>query len=357
MSTAGGSPPAYGQPPGGGYPPPGQAQAPGGGYSQVPSSPPAGPFSSGQWAPHSYDTSRAYRSAKGLATAVVVMLIIMAVVSLLGVGAHGHRASVIDGWRDGSISLASEDDADDADVLVGLAAGLFVLGTLATGVVFIIWQHRHTKNAEALRGHAEGLGPGWAIGGWFIPLANFVLPGMQMFGASRVSDPRLPPYPGHKRGDGSGIVVWWAVIFGLAGVLDRVGDAMYPVEADAVGDLDGFLADAVTADQTMAAGTGLFMVAAIVAAVMVRQLTTRQDARAAALAAAADPRPTGPPGAWARPASPQPGAGAYPGPISRPVRPAPRPPGPGSGTWPGPAGGPSQPAPLPDPWAPPGHQR
>ena len=46
----------------------------------------------------------------------------------------------------------------------------------AIGVVFIIWQFRHAKNAQVL-GARGGLGPGWAIGGWFIPLANYVLPG------------------------------------------------------------------------------------------------------------------------------------------------------------------------------------
>jgi hypothetical protein len=52
--------------------------------------------------------------------------------------------------------------------------------------LFITWQYRHAKNARLL-GQQGGLGPGWAVGGWFIPLANFVLPAVQLFGASAMS--------------------------------------------------------------------------------------------------------------------------------------------------------------------------
>ncbi len=54
-------------------------------------------------------------------------------------------------------------------------------------MVFIIWQFRHAKNAQVL-GAYGGLGPGWAIGGWFVPFANYVLPAMQMHQSSRASD-------------------------------------------------------------------------------------------------------------------------------------------------------------------------
>ncbi len=47
---------------------------------------------------------------------------------------------------------------------------------ILTGIVFVVWFHRTRTNAEAFAPGADRLRPGWAIGGWFVPLANFWLP-------------------------------------------------------------------------------------------------------------------------------------------------------------------------------------
>jgi hypothetical protein len=68
----------------------------------------------------------------------------------------------------------------------GLDAAYLVLAT-TIAVIFIVWQYRHAKNAKML-GQTSGLGPRWAIGGWFIPLVNFALPAVQMLdGEARVT--------------------------------------------------------------------------------------------------------------------------------------------------------------------------
>ena len=54
--------------------------------------------------------------------------------------------------------------------LVGL---LHALLFLVTAVVFLVWLHRARRNAVAVR---HQFGPGWAIGGWFVPLANVYIP-------------------------------------------------------------------------------------------------------------------------------------------------------------------------------------
>jgi hypothetical protein len=341
----------------GGPPTPHGAQPTGPAHPDVPTPPPAGPFSHGRWGPSPYGTSRTYTSARGLATATVVLLIVMAVLSLARVGAHANRASILDDLRTGSTGLGQIDDIEAADGLAAGAAGLWLLGLLATGVVFIVWQFRHTTNAEALRGHPDGLGPGWSIGGWFIPFANLVLPGVQVFGASRPSDPTLPPERPTRRGEGSTIVVVWAVLLGAASVVERVGNLNYP-DDESVGFADA-VGDAITGDRLMAVGSSAYAVAAIVAATMVRQLTVRQDRRAAALVAAAGPgRPAPPVPGWSPAAPAQPPAWAPPPPPSAPPL--------GSEAWPGRGGTPGPPphppapgswAPPPSPWAPPGQTR
>jgi Domain of unknown function (DUF4328) len=55
-------------------------------------------------------------------------------------------------------------------------------------VLFIIWMFRSAKNHEALGSTGARFGPGWSIGSWFIPLANFVIPVLIMQDLWRGSD-------------------------------------------------------------------------------------------------------------------------------------------------------------------------
>ncbi|MFZ4515023.1 MAG: DUF4328 domain-containing protein [Acidimicrobiia bacterium] len=56
--------------------------------------------------------------------------------------------------------------------LISLPASIAAI----TGFAFIvIWMFRLTKNGRAQENNT-GLGAGWAIGGWFIPIGNFFIP-------------------------------------------------------------------------------------------------------------------------------------------------------------------------------------
>ena len=223
----------------------------------------------------------------GLATAATVSLGVMAVVALFGLAAHLNRVGLIERvFREGGVSFA---ELEDADNLVGGAAVVYGLGLLATAAVFIAWQHRHAMNADSLAGAPAALGPAWAIGGWFVPCANWVLPGMQLFGASRASDPDLPLLPAAGRGRGSPLVILWAVMFGLGNALGLAGWATFPDQDDAsvLADLEEYVSDATLADRMVAAGFVISAAAAVLAAVMVQTLSRRQTERATALAAAA----------------------------------------------------------------------
>lgn len=49
------------------------------------------------------------------------------------------------------------------------------LPSLVIGVIFLIWFHKAVTVAVQLRRPARRT-PGWAVGGWFIPIGNFFLP-------------------------------------------------------------------------------------------------------------------------------------------------------------------------------------
>src|SRR5260221_8586898 len=127
---------------------------------------------------------------KGLATAVVVLLAVTGLIAIWAAVALFHRASVASDFN--GFSGVTLQDLKDADSQVTGSVTLFGLSLIATGVLWIIWQFRFATNAQTLRRN-YGLAPGWAIGGWFIPLGNLVLPQIQLFQAAKASDPDLPP--------------------------------------------------------------------------------------------------------------------------------------------------------------------
>jgi hypothetical protein len=56
-----------------------------------------------------------------------------------------------------------------------LAARSWMLGLLVAGIAFTTWLVQARRNGGRLGG-APAWAPAWAVGGWFIPVANLVIP-------------------------------------------------------------------------------------------------------------------------------------------------------------------------------------
>jgi hypothetical protein len=316
--------------------------------SALPPPPPSGPSYGGYGSPYSGPygnmARRPVQSLDGLALATSILLGIMIVLCLVGVAAFANRASVLDDFLNGGdATFANLSDLDDADGMVAGAILIYGLGVLATAGVFIAWQYRHSRNAETIGG-SSGLGPAWAIAGWFIPLANYVLPGVELFQSSQPSDPALHPQQPRRQGQGSPLVVVWALAFGAGNILLWGSRVWFPDEDDVRLDIDR-AQDGVSADNLAAGSFVILVAAAIIAIVMVRSLSRRQATAAAALVASGAPgygapgygQPyPGPPGS-AYPGPPGAAAPGYGQPAPGPAYPGSTPPGPDSG-WPPPPG-------------------
>lgn len=76
------------------------------------------------------------------------------------------------------------------------------LANLAAIVLVIIWFYRARKNLDAFPGAGPTMAAGWAIGGWFVPFADLVVPCRVMANIARDSlwKLRTPALVG----------VWWA---------------------------------------------------------------------------------------------------------------------------------------------------
>ena len=235
-------PPGYAPPPPAGPlpPPPG---TPGYGYGYTP-----------------YGPVAQARQLRGIATALQILLVIAGLSSLFVAGALANRVSVLEDGR-----FSDFQEVSDADDLAAGAAVLYLLALLATGIVWIIWQFRHAKNAEVL-GKRDGLGAGWAIGAWFIPIGGAVLGPLQLFQSAKASDPE-------GRGRVPGLVaVWWALW--VAQSLIGAVSGRFGFNTDAGSDVD--IEEFRSSDQLGSVGAFVTAAAAIVAVVMVRQLTARQ---------------------------------------------------------------------------------
>jgi Na+/proline symporter len=72
-----------------------------------------------------------------------------------------------------SVTLAEANSADHA----ARVAGVLLLVLLVVGGIFlIVWLYRLRTDAEVFQPGQQQFGRGWAIGAWFVPLGNLVLP-------------------------------------------------------------------------------------------------------------------------------------------------------------------------------------
>lgn len=93
--------------------------------------------------------------------------------------------------------------------------GLFALITigqfllyLAGGIVFLVWVHRATANAEAFGAEGMSAGPGMAVAWYFIPVANLFMPLVVMRETWKAS--ANPPNWEIERAPAT-LILWWVL--------------------------------------------------------------------------------------------------------------------------------------------------
>ncbi|MFJ3581498.1 DUF4328 domain-containing protein [Streptomyces sp. NPDC090127] len=178
--------------------------------------------------------------------------------------------------------LLADETAGQADPAVFGSLNLNVAYSMAftlyvaTGVVFIVWFHRLRKNAGVWAPDLQGRGPGWAVGGWFIPIGNLWIPRETAADIWRAS--RMTPYAADRKGELALLNSWWAVWVAVM-IVGRVGALMYRGAETA----DTFVAAA----RVSLLGYVLDIVAAVLAILFVRRLTSMQHHKATGMIPAA----------------------------------------------------------------------
>jgi hypothetical protein len=88
---------------------------------------------------------------------------------------------------------------------------LLILGDSYTAVVFIVWLYKARENLDLSGETGMRWAKGWTVGGWFIPVANFVIP------ARVVGEVVARSRPGAIRSwTMPRVVIWWWIAFLLS---------------------------------------------------------------------------------------------------------------------------------------------
>jgi hypothetical protein len=196
------------------------------------------------------------------------LLIVAVVADGLSLLALASQRSLLDRGP-GAISLAEWHRSQSR--IGGLA--LVELALLILGAIFVLrWLHLAYRNLTAIGAAELRFTPGWAVGWWFVPIANIVRPKQVLDDLWRASaaDETGPGWRGLPRPNVTAI--WWLTLV-LAGVTGRLAVAM---STDTIDHLK-------TRDGALMFSHATSIVAAICLWQVVRKVTARQDARAAAL--------------------------------------------------------------------------
>jgi hypothetical protein len=204
--------------------------------------------------------------------------------------------AVLSLWPIAGRTLAARAKAtEDPDLLnqAAIAEGVLslplLLAYLATAVLVIIWLYRARKNVEVFPDAEPGMRAGWAIGGWFIPIANLVIPYRVTAYTARSSlgQARTPALVG----------VWWAafLIYSfLSRYLARYDGQRYealPKELAGPDDYQRYVDYYTTALAPNLLGLLLGIVAAAAFIALVRRISVAQHRRIAAAGPAAPVTP------------------------------------------------------------------
>ncbi|MBL1291184.1 DUF4328 domain-containing protein [Streptomyces sp. For3] len=209
------------------------------------------------------------RSPVGLGRATVALLCAVVATDVIALAAGANLRRVYPGPDGGSFyDLAT---ANRAEAFYGVAGGLQTAAMLATVVLFIIWFHRVRLNAEVFDAGLQPMRPGWAIGAWFIPVANFWLPHRIAIGVWTASA-RPGTDDGRRTVSKVPLDLWWGV-WVVSTLFTWVASKYYAYEQEE-------LAPGREAVTLVMAADALDIVAAALAIVFVRKLTRMQGERA-----------------------------------------------------------------------------
>lgn len=193
------------------------------------------------------------------------------VVTLLSLAADIFHFATLNRVLDGE--SVSTGDRDMAEGLYASGKLLQAMLMLAIGPFFIWWTRRATCNVAALGAESPTFSPGWAIGWWFIPIANWFQPLRVLNQAWRASDPNAVLQGGAawRKARLTPLIPTWWVAYQVFSTLWSASVSAMDAENQTAQQQSDLVALGIVSDVLM-------LVAAALAVAVVVTLTKRQDA-------------------------------------------------------------------------------
>ena len=150
---------------------------------------------------------------------------IRALLAVIALGLIGAEALVAAGLLT-YMRRALSGGVDEATLAVaryfdGPRTAVVLVLLVLSSTAFIVWLHRARTNLDGADGWELNWKPGWAIGGWFVPLANFVIPQLVVSEIDRVSERRANEAEGRPYERRRGILVLWVVLWTVFQIQER----------------------------------------------------------------------------------------------------------------------------------------
>lgn len=215
-----------------------------------------------------------YRSLVRLANVAIGFLSVHILLDLSAVVVDMQMLGLLERVRDGGVATFEEAVAHDDRVF--WMTNLQIAGDFVVAIPFIAWMRRAYRNLAPLGVRWLRFKPGWAIAGWFVPFIWFARPKSIVNDVWRASDPELPRDV-RRPPEGAPVprsINWWWGLWIAAGIV-------YP--ADFGARLEQSLGWAIFDVRRTAIADALMVGAGILAIVMVRKITARQEQRHAQL--------------------------------------------------------------------------
>lgn len=172
--------------------------------------------------------------------------------------------------------------AEDREAFAALGQLVTYIGAI---IAFIVWFRRAYRNTAGLGATGMRFKPGWAVGSWFVPFLALWRPKQISNDIWRATDPQLPRHASGWQGNPvHGLIHSWWAIWIVAGVLGNISTQVY-LRAET-------LSEQLRASAVSAVADVIFIAAAILALLVVRAITIRQEEREEMLRT--NPRPQAP---------------------------------------------------------------
>ncbi|QKV93572.1 DUF4328 domain-containing protein [Streptomyces sp. NA02950] len=164
------------------------------------------PWQGGYQAPFPYQgrTAAVLRSARGLCTGLLtafgIWMVLTVVHLYLNLSLFGAYRDLIDGTGTQEAVSHRKDAVDPMDIFIFFSA-------VAVMVVWLVWFRRAYLNATVLTPGRQRFGSGYAVGAWFIPVAQLWQP-KQI--ANDIWNSSVSPGPGRVS---RAVLHWWWTLF------------------------------------------------------------------------------------------------------------------------------------------------